>query len=383
MGRWNGKADALTDKVQDSFAANDVRLSPREWAVAAAIVVAVLLAAPAIGDRADPLVLQADDRTPFALGEDYRTYARRCRTVCADVRRAVIVGDSVVWGHYVGPDQTLSAHLNRQDPGRRFSNLGIDGIHPAALAGLMEHYGQAISCRWVVLHCNLLWMSSPRRDLRTTKEFSFNHPDLVPQFSERIPCYRATTSRRLGVVIGRTLPFFGWARHVQLALWDGKDLASWTIEHPYENPLAALWRRPPSPHDPPSPKPLARPWTERDDVLPLSPPWVELDESYQWRSFRRTVAVLTERRNRVFVLVGPFNEHMLTPEAREVYADRKARVRAWLAENKIPHWVPGPLPSEVYADASHPLGEGYRLLAEGLLGEMAFCEAMSIPETTK
>ena len=36
---------------------------------------------------------------------------------------------------------------------------------------------------------------------------------------------------------------------------------------------------------------------------------------------------------------------------------------AWLAGEKIPHSAPEPLPSLLYADASHPLTAGYELLA--------------------
>ena len=55
--------------------------------------------------------------------------------------------------------------------------------------------------RKVILHCNLLWMSSPKADLHTEKEERFNHADLVPQFSPRIPCYRADFNRRFSAVV--------------------------------------------------------------------------------------------------------------------------------------------------------------------------------------
>jgi lysophospholipase L1-like esterase len=82
--------------------------------------------------------------------------------------------------------------------------------------------------------------------------------------------------------------------------------------------------------------------------------------------------MLQRRGNRVFVVVGPFNEHMLTPENRAIYADRKAAVAAWLAENKVPHVVAAVLPSEFYADASHPLAEGYAAMAKQLMAAEGF-----------
>ena len=76
--------------------------------------------------------------------------------------------------------------------------------------------------------------------------------------------------------------------------------------------------------------------------------------------------------DRVFVIVGPFNPHMLKPDSLAAYQKLKGQVAAWLQEQEIPHFVPDPLPSELYADASHPLAEGYRLLAQQLYAHEAF-----------
>ena len=178
------------------FAANDVRLSPREWIVALGVVAAILAAIPFAWEQIEPIRIETNHRMPFGLGNDYWTYNRYCDEASADRDTTLVVGDSVIWGHFVGKDQTLSTHLSEAPGNRRFANMGIDGIHPAALAGLVEHYGRGISGRKVILHCNLLWMSSPRHDLAGDKEFSFNHPDLVPQFIPRIECYKADISHR-------------------------------------------------------------------------------------------------------------------------------------------------------------------------------------------
>ncbi len=81
---------------------------------------------------------------------------------------------------------------------------------------------------------------------------------------------------------------------------------------------------------------------------------------------------LEGRGNRVFVIVGPFNEHMLTEESLAAYRERKQEAAARLRASGIPHAVPPPLPSRLYADASHPLPAGYRLLAEHLLADGSF-----------
>jgi len=63
---------------------------------------------------------------------------------------------------------------------------------------------------------------------------------------------------------------------------------------------------------------------------------------------------------------------MLTEKSRATYGERRQAVESYLREKQIPCFVPGPLPSEEYADASHPLAEGYRRLAESLLADGAF-----------
>lgn len=362
---------------QVPFGSNAVRLSARDWLVTAVIVAAVLIVLPAVWKHVEPLDVVPNYRLPYRLGDDYWTYARWCREAAGE-GRVLVVGDSVIWGHYVGKDETLTGHLNAQAGGGRFANLGVDGIHPAAMAGLVEYYAGAVAGRRVVLHCNLLWMGSPRHDLRVEKEVAFNHPRLVPQFVPRIPCYREPTAGRLAIVVGRVLPFRGWANHMDIAYWDNQGLPAWTVEHPYACPAAAVTLELPSPDEPPSPPPDARPWTEKD-IAPFSPPWVDLATSLQWASLERTVAILQGRGNRVLAVVGPFNEHMLEPRSLAAYKERTREAAAWFKQHGVPCIVPGPLPSAQYADASHPLADGYRLLAERLLADEAFADFVGTP----
>jgi hypothetical protein len=360
----------IADGLDDRFAANDVRLSPRGWLVAGALTVCTFWLIPLTWQRIEPLRTNADYRVPFRLGKDYWNYDRTSRELCGD-DDMLLVGDSVLWGHYVDSHRTLSHYLNEASEGQGFTNLGVDGIHPVALAGLVEHYGGAIRSKRVIVNCNLLWMSSPRHDLSSHKEAPFNHPALVPQFELQIPCYRASLSERLGTVVARHFMFLGWADHLRIAYFDSDDLATWTVEHPYDNPLSQVTFTLPSPDEPPSPEPDVRPWDEKGLRL-VNPEWVPLDDSLQWQFFRRTVKLLQERGNRVFVMIGPLNEHMLTQQGLEGYIERKLAVAAWHEQQGILHTVPNALPSQTYADLSHPTAEGYSLLAEQLLTDEAF-----------
>jgi len=214
-----------------------------------------------------------------------------------------------------------------------------------------------------------LWLASKEHDLQAGKEFRLNHPELIPQFLPGIPCYRASYSERIGTVVGHAAPFRRWANHLRVAYFGGADIPTWTIDHPYENPIGVIRSGLPPAGDRPRYDPIS--WRSRR--IPRQDfPWVELPTSLQWRFFREAVAVLRRRGNRVFVVVGPFNEHMLEERSLETYGQRKRQIEAWLREEKTPHYVPPALPSEQYADASHPLPDGYRALAGQLLDNEPF-----------
>jgi hypothetical protein len=79
--------------------------------------------------------------------------------------------------------------------------------------------------------------------------------------------------------------------------------------------------------------------------------------------------VLKRRGNRVFVLVGPLNEHMLADESLKRYQKVKTWIKDWLEEQQIAYVIPTPLASEQYGDMSHPLAAGYEALARQLARE--------------
>jgi len=350
------------------FASHEVRLTAGQWVVAALLVAVASVLLPRLWERAEPFAPGPDYRMPYELSSDYWHFSRYARAAAAE-GKVLVVGDSVVWGQYVGRHETLAQCLNELAGTPRFANLGVDGMHPAALAGLIAHYGRPIAGRRVLLHCNPLWMSSKRHDLRIEKEFHFNHPELVPQFFPAIPCYRASVSDRLAIVVQRWLPAFAWADHLRLVYYDGRDVPSWTIEHPYRCPLGALTGALPGPGDEPRHEPV--PWTEKG--MPRQDfPWVGLSESLQWRSFRQLVGVLQGRGNRLFVLVGPFNEHMATEESSARYRRLRDGIVAWLAAEGVAHYAPAALSSRLYADASHPLAEGYGTIARDLFESPPF-----------
>ena len=216
-------------------------------------------------------------------------------------------------------------------------------------------------------------MSSRRADLQDDRTDEINHPRLVPQFAPSIPAYKAEISPRLGTLVERWLPFGVWTTHLQLAYYDRVDITAWTLEHPYNNPLTPLTRGLPPAEN--SRRHIVRPWHE-SGIAKQDYQWIALDSSLQWRAFRGVVELLQQRGNRVFVLVGPFNEHLLVPASLARYQQVKASIADWLRKKRIPHAVPQSLASDLYGDASHPLAKGYEELARQLVKEPYFRSEM-------
>lgn len=363
---------------------NEMRLNARQWALAAGIILLTLCAAPRLWKHAERFDTGPDYRIPYNLSKDYWLWQRRLEDKLPP-GAIVMLGDSVVWGEYVLPDGTWTHFLNAESAqGSKFVNGGVNGLFPLALEGLIDSYGRALRHRKVILHCNLLWMSSPKADLQIDKDEAINHSRLIPQFYPRVPCYKADANERLAAIVEREVGFVGWVDHLQDAYFGQRSILNWTLQddgrdpprypNSYKNPLAQISLTVPSaPRDDPQRGPNSarhKPWSAGGS--PAQFEWVDLETSLQWGAFRRIVKTLRERGNDVFVIVGPFNEHMVARESLAPYSKLRAGVISWLGKYKIPNLAPEVLPSDLYADASHPLTGGYELLARRVLSNEPF-----------
>lgn len=368
---------------------NAMRLSARQWLAVAAIVMLVLSVTPWLWKKIERFDTGADYRIPYAISKDYWLYERRLdRLAPTDI---AMIGDSVIWGEYVRPDGTLSHFLGEQSgqPGK-FVNAGVNGLFPLAFEGLVGDYASAIRNRKLIVHLNLLWMSSPKADLSTSKEERFNHADLVAQFGPRIPCYKADFNHRLSVTVERHFTFMQWANHLQIAYFGQKNILAWTLDdegasppelpNAYKNPLQQITLTvPPEPAADPERGPASprhKPWSTTGEGTTRFE-WVAPDLSLQWAAFQRLVKLLQSRGNDVLVVVGPFNEHSMSAENRPAFRRLRDGAAEWLTQNRIAHVIPEPLPSALYADASHPLTEGYRMLAARLIRDATFQKWMT------
>ena len=367
------------------FGVNEMRLTAGQWLIASGILLLVALSTPTIWEKVEQFATGSDYRLPYLLSKDYWLYGRRLREV-KDSSQIVLLGDSVVWGEYVLPGGTLSHFLNQQSgQTNRFINGGVNGLFPLAMEGLVQHYGQSLRHRKVIVHCNLLWMTSPKADLSIKKEEPFNHSRLVPQFRPRIPCYKADASERLGVVVERNVSFISWVNHLQDAYFGQKSILKWTLaddggsppRYPnvWRNPLSQItFAVPSAPEDDPQRGPRSarhKPWST-NAVGTTRFDWVALESSLQWQAFQRVIELLEKRDNEIFVILGPFNEHMMADENRPAYRELRDGVSVWLSKKHIAHVLPEPLPSSLYADASHPMTEGYEQLAKQIFLDASF-----------
>jgi len=350
------------------FSSNPLRLSWREWAAVFALLLLALFGAPRVWRRAEEFNPCPDYRLPYRYSEDYWLFVRWCDYARKNYD-VLVVGDSVVWGHYVAMDGTLSHYLTEFSGGRRFANSGVDGVHPVALAGLIKYHGRAIAGKRVLLHLNPLWMSSKRRDLQTAEKVRFNHPRLVPQFLDAPPCYAASLATRIGAVLERSLSFFRLVKHIRSIYFDNMDIGNWTMENPYRNPFSGKELKAPTPENKPQSRPVS--WSKRG-MRKEDFPWLPPEESYQWKYFLRTVKILRRRGNRVFVVIGPFNPYILTEESLKRYKETRRRMESQLRASGVEFLSVPALPSELYADASHPLADGYALIARRLLESKSF-----------
>jgi hypothetical protein len=385
---------ALHGDVSEAFSSNAVRLSAAEWALAASLVIAALLLVPWIVQRKEAFSPSIDYRHPYLYSEDYWLYARYSRYAAA--RYAVaIIGDSVVWGHYVEPQGTLSHFLNQEAGRPLFANLGLDGTRPMALAGLVRYYAKDIAGQGVILHLNPLWMSSPGADLHPARggasgrrwfaaqverflsgvppaaaeDSRINHPALIPQLRSRPYGYHPSLGEMVGIGLERHVPYDAWVRHMRMVYFENLGMQSWTMGNPYRNPLKAVTFELPPPEDRPGGNPV--PWSQ-GGVEQQNFPWWPLKESYQWERFRAALATLRARHNDVFVVIGPLNTHLMTERSAERYDRLRGELEAWLRARGVPCCAPKVLPSDLYADASHPLKAGYAQVAEELFADEAF-----------
>ena len=327
------------------------------------VAVAAASLLPRIFPCVDTTQFGGNYRVPYSLGEDYFLYEKYAETVAASGRTAVI-GDSVIWGHYTGNSGNLTAHLNSCAGAGKFANAGIDGIHPVALYGLIDSYCGSLKNGKVVIGINLLWMSSPKHDLSGGVNTSINHRALLPQICAKIPAYSPEVEERLTLLARRDIVFFSWIDHIRSSLFAHSNIFRWTMENPRTCPRRYFSHDDES-FTPPDP-------VHPDRMTGRDMDWVRPESSFQWRYMLASVRRLKEQGNRVVAVITPFNSFMLTGKGR---AERDAiilQIQQELAADGVAALLPVLDRPEYFADLSHPVAEGYAVMASWLAGNSDF-----------
>jgi len=315
---------------------------------------------------------ESNFRISYDFRDDYWVYGKWAEYAAKNCE-VMFVGDSVIWGMYTDNDHTLSACYNAQKGKPVAANLGIDGLHPVALEGLMRDFGGAIRNKKVYLYFNALWLDNPEFDLTAlpkredsgeVKKSAVMHPRLVPQFDYTIYLYDEPLKKRIGNWEERNLPFYSLQNHMLNAFYGNKPLPEWMPANPAASPFAPIRREVAV---------VERKHINRTDAwssggtATFDFKWVPLPDSRQWAAFLETVRVLQSRGNDVTVLLGAFNRHLLSKDSLGDYIQLMGAAADRLDDLGIKYIEIEGLPSEDYGDASHPLGSGYKLIAEQII----------------
>jgi hypothetical protein len=304
-------------------------------------------------------------RIPYSQGEDYFLYEKYVRTVAASGRIAVI-GDSVIWGHYAESSGSLTGCLNAVSGTGKFANIGIDGIHPAALYGLIDNYCASLKNSRVIIGINLLWMSSPKHDLSGEINTAINHRALLEQVPGKIPAYSPSVEERLTLLARREIPLFAWIDHIRASEFADRNMYRWSMANPYAGPEEYLVRKDEIYTLPDPVRPDRMSARDMDWVLPES--------SLQWRYMLASIRRLKEQGNSVCAVITPFNQYMLTDKSRVERDWIISYIQNELAAEGITAFAPPLDKAEYYADLSHPVAAGYVVMASWLMGQNGFGE---------
>jgi hypothetical protein len=239
-------------------------------------------------------------------------------------------------------------------------------------------------------------MTNPKSDMSSTKESKFNHVRLVPQFSPKIPCYRASFNDRASIVITRQSRFFSWVGHIQDAYFEQNNLYAWTLAddgsyppsypNASKNPLGQIRFKVPaepcidSERGPGSPR--HKPWSTTG-IGTQNFDWVPLGKSLQWAAFQRIANKLKKNGNDVLIIIGPFNKHVMTAENCKTFNRQIKGISAWLSRNQFTFITPATLESSLYGDSSHPLTQGYSILAAKISKDPVFKKWLNTASPSK
>lgn len=351
-----------------------IPISPRGWIGVIVVTVVFLSCLPRFIRRYEQFEPTPHWRMPTRYAEDLDLTARRL-AIARNRGEVIWLGDSVIWGEYARPSETLPASMEKHFPSIRFANLGLEGLHPLALHGLVELFPPWHD-RAVIVHFNPIWMTSPRRDLRVSDVGTINHVALLPQFRRTIPADARSWEERMATWLGREMSLWRWTSHMRMAYFEGRDPVRWMTEHPTQWPAFAEGSASLIPDDVPSSR-LRRRVVSANA---LTYEWVAPGESLQFAAFVELLESLARHQVRCYCVVGRLDPARRTSDCLAREAELRDRLREVLERLRIPFHVVSNTAVEM-ADASHPTPAGYQAIAEELAHDPTLIEWVQQPET--
>ncbi|MFC1691951.1 hypothetical protein ACFL1R_00420 [Candidatus Latescibacterota bacterium] len=319
----------------------------------------------------------------FNPGKDYRVtcWAERESDYWAFARwshrageryNIFLIGDSVIWGQETRLDETISHYLNECLGDEIIANIGIDGLHMAGINGMVKYYGKYLDNKNIILQFNPLWMSSEKRDLRGEGRISYHHPRLIPQLSFRIN-YNQPLEVRVGYLFDHFLRLPILVRHLMVNYFNNKSIANWMMDNPYRNPFSAITFTATPVMAEKQGKGID--WKAKGMEISDSP-FVSINESMQWQCYFNALESLKKVNARVFVLLGPYNTHALTPDSIKRLKSMIGDVKKSLDDSGILYFdsMENNLPSDTFGDSCHLLKDGHLMLARNLMNDTRFRE---------
>ncbi|MCL2154891.1 MAG: hypothetical protein FWH53_04420 [Leptospirales bacterium] len=307
-------------------------------------------------------------RIPHSKNEDYYLYKMYSKHIASDDYIQVI-GDSVIWGHYVSEDDTLPAYLNRFSKDKKFANMGLEGSYPIVMNGLIENFSADLKNKKIIVGFNLLWISSSKHDLSGEPEMNINHKKLLPQIYPKLPSYNPNIEDRLSAIISLSAPFI-LIEHIKMNCFKEKNFYAWTMDNPHDSITDYFAGSSADIYIPPAAMKIDK--TNRQNI-----DWVDIEKSIQWKFMLKTIDYLKKNGNDIIVLITPFNTYMLNDTSREKYYSIISDIAERLSNAEINFIIPV-VHEKDFADSSHFTAEGYRAIAEGLLDSDEFRRFMEL-----
>jgi hypothetical protein len=302
-------------------------------------------------------------RIPHSMNEDYYLYKIYSKHI-ASGSLIQVIGDSVIWGHYVSDEDTLTACLNRSTKDKKFANMGLEGSYPIVMNGLIENFSSGLKNKKIIVGFNLLWISSQKHDLSGEPESNINHKRVLPQIYPVIPSYNPNIEDRLSAIVSRCNLLL-LIEHIKMSRFKEKNFYSWTMEHPHSSIIDYFTNS-----EIPIYKPTAA--IRLDQMHEQNIDWVPIDKSMQWKFMLKTIAYLKKNGDDIIVLITPFNTYMVAEKSRERYYSIISDISDELSGNSIDFIIPVIDEKKYFADSSHFTAEGYRAMAENLLSSKKF-----------